>query len=85
VLNSSVQHVVTHDDYLREDKQKEIEVFNQKLKECLDDENFVVPGNGFADMFLEDIDDLVNDSGGIIHKEDHISSDEDCGENLPPK
>jgi hypothetical protein len=76
VSNLSVQHV-THDDYLKEDKQKEIEAFDQKLKEQLDDKNFVVPGEGFAGMFLEDIDDLVNDSGGIIHEEDHTPSNED--------
>jgi hypothetical protein len=66
-----------HDDYLQEDKQKEIEAFDQKLKEQLDDESFVVPGEGFAGMFLEDIDDLVNYSGGIIHEEDHTPSNED--------
>jgi hypothetical protein len=37
---------------------KEIKAFNQKLKECLDYENFVVHGNGFAGMFLEDIYEL---------------------------
>jgi hypothetical protein len=40
--NSSVQPV-TQDDYHQEDKHKEIEAFDQKLKEWLDDENFVVP------------------------------------------
>jgi hypothetical protein len=65
VSNSSVQHD-TH------------EASDQKLKELLDQKNFVVPGKGFAGMFLKDIDDLVNnfvnDCGGIIHEEDHTPS-----------
>jgi hypothetical protein len=82
--SSSIQHV-THDDYLQKDKRKEIKVFDQKLKDWLDDKNIVVPSDCLAGMFLEDIDDLVNDSGGIIHKEDHTPSDNDYGENFPPE
>jgi hypothetical protein len=36
-------------------------------------------------MFLEDVDDLVNDSGSIVHKEDHTPSDKDYGEDFPPE
>jgi hypothetical protein len=82
--SSSIQHV-THDDYLQKDKHKEIKVFDQKLKDWLDDKNIVVPSDCLAGMFLKDIDDLVNDSGGIIHKEDHTPIDNDYGENFPPE
>jgi hypothetical protein len=81
--NLTVQHV-TQDDYLQEDKCKEIKAFDQKLKKQLDAKNFVVPSDDLAGMFLEDVDDLVNDFGGIIHEEDHTPSDEDYGENFPP-
>jgi hypothetical protein len=66
VSNSSIQHV-THDNYLQKDKCKEIKVFDQKLKDWADDKNIVVPGDCLACMFLEDIDDLANDSGGWHH------------------
>ena len=45
----------------------------------------ILLSDGLAGMFLEDIDDLVNDSGGIIHEEDHTPSNEDYRENFPPE
>ena len=41
----AVEHV-TCDDYLQVDKKSEIDEFNRRLKESLDDTNFVVEGRG---------------------------------------
>jgi hypothetical protein len=51
-------------------------VFDQKLKDWLDNKNIVVPGDCLSSMFLKDIDESL----GIIHKEDHLPSDNDYGE-----
>ena len=68
ISKMSVEHV-THDDYLQADKKAEIEEFNHRLEESLDDTNFVVKGK-FDSMYLDDIDDDANP--GIIHAdEDH--------------
>ena len=50
-----------HDNYLNEDKKKQIDNFNKKLKDLLNDDNFQLDGNGeFDSMYLEDIkDDLL--------------------------
>ena len=60
---TSVEHV-TRDDYLQEDLKKEIEEFNERLEQCLSDENFVIEGDGnFDSMYLDDIDDDDNNAG----------------------
>ena len=65
ISKTSVEHV-TRDDYLQADKKKEIESFNSKLEERLDDANFMVEGEGeFDSMYLEDIDD--DENAGIAH------------------
>ena len=46
-----------HNDYLNEDKKKQIEDFNRKIDEVLNDENFTLDGDSkFDSMYLEDID-----------------------------
>jgi hypothetical protein len=54
---SVVEHV-THDDYLLQtDKKVEIEAFNCRLEESLDDANFMINGKGeFDSMYLDDFD-----------------------------
>jgi hypothetical protein len=81
ISKTSVEHV-TRDDYLQTDKKKaEIDKFNRRLEESLDDANFVVEGEGeFDSMYLEDIDDDTNPPG-VTHEEDkHTPSAEDYGD-----
>jgi hypothetical protein len=60
ISKTSVEHV-TRDDYLEADKKTEIEAFNHRLEESLDDANFTIDGEGeFDSMYLDDIDDDVN-------------------------
>jgi hypothetical protein len=43
------------------DKRKEIEEFNHQLKASLDDDNFIINGNGeFDSLYLEDTNDDYN-------------------------
>ena len=57
ISKTSVEHV-TRDDYLQTDKKAEIDEFNRKLEESLDDANFAIEGEGeFDSMYLDDIDD----------------------------
>jgi hypothetical protein len=48
MLKTLVEHV-TRDNYLQADKKSEIEDFNQKLDDALDDANFIINGNGEYD------------------------------------
>jgi hypothetical protein len=60
ISKTSVEHV-TRDDYLQADKKAEIDEFNRKLDETLDDANFIIEGDGeFESMYLEDIDYDMN-------------------------
>ena len=60
ISKTSVEHV-TRDDYLQEDKKAEIEEFNRRLEESLDDANFVIEGEGeFDSMYLDDVDNDEN-------------------------
>ena len=57
ISKSSVEHV-THDDYLNAKKKKQIDDFNTKLDDALNDANFQLDSNGkFDSMYLDDIDD----------------------------
>jgi hypothetical protein len=79
ISKTSVEHV-TRDDYLQTDKKSEIDEFNRRLEESLDDANFVVEGEGeFDSRYLDDIDDDVNP--GVTREEDkHTPSAEDYGD-----
>ncbi len=77
VLNSSVQHV-TRDDYLQEDIKKQIDEFNKKLEERLNDKNFLLFNEGFQGMYIED---LMESHSGVIHEEANTPGDEDYGDN----
>ena len=60
ISKTSVEHV-TRDDYLQTDKRAEIEEFNRRLEESLDDANFVIEGEGeFESMYLDDIEEDEN-------------------------
>jgi hypothetical protein len=84
VSNSSVQHA-TRDDYLQEDIKKQIDEFNKKLEERLNDKNFLLFNEGFQGMYIEDIEDLMESHSGVIHEEANTPSDEDYGENFAPE
>jgi hypothetical protein len=68
ISKTSVEHV-TRDDYLQADKKAEIDEFNQRQENSLDDANFAVEGEGeFESMYLEDTDDDTNP--GVTREED---------------
>jgi hypothetical protein len=68
ISKTSVEHV-TRDDYLQAEIKAEIDRFNRRIEESLDDANFVVDGEGeFDSMYLEDIDD--ENHLGIRHAND---------------
>ena len=49
---------VMHDNYLNKDKKKQIDNFNKKLNDLLNDDNFQLDGdNEFDSMYLKDIKD----------------------------
>ena len=56
ISKSTVEHVIC-DDYLNEDKKKQIKDFNKKLDNLLNDENLANDGDGkFDSMYPQDID-----------------------------
>jgi hypothetical protein len=68
ILKTSVEHV-TQDDDLLADKKTEIDKFNRRLKESLNDENFIIEGEGkFESLYHDDIED--DDYLGIAHIDD---------------
>jgi hypothetical protein len=84
VSNSFVQHV-TRDHYLQEDIKKQINEFNKKLKERLNDKNFLLFNKGFQGMYIEDIEDLMESHSSVVHEEANTPSDKDYRKNYPPK
>jgi hypothetical protein len=78
ISKTSVEHV-TRDDYLQADKKAEIDEFNHRLDESLDDANFIIEGEGeFESMYLDDIEDDGN--SGVIHMDENTPSPEDYGD-----
>jgi len=78
VSKTSVEHV-TRDEYLKPDKKKQIEDFNTKLDERLDDANFELPGDaGFDAVYLDDID--VDENPGVTFDGGVTPSDDDYGD-----
>ena len=68
ISKTSVEHV-TRNDYLQEDLKKEIEEFNERLEQCLSDENFMIEGDGrFDSMYLDDIDDDDINAGIAVNQ-----------------
>ena len=64
---SLVEHVIC-DDYLNQDKIREINNFNWKLNNLLNNDNFMMEGDGkFQSMYLEDIDDDPMFNPGIAY------------------
>jgi hypothetical protein len=55
---------VTCDDYLNEDMKAKVKDFEKKLRECLDDSNFILQGEDGVDLkMLEDLDNEGNGGG----------------------
>jgi hypothetical protein len=79
ISKTSVEHV-TRDDYLQADKKQEIQEFNRRLDESLDDANFEVEGEGeFDSMYLDDVEDDTHI--GVTHgEEQNTPSLEDYGD-----
>ena len=71
---------VTRDDYLQVDKKAEIDEFNRKLEESLDDANFIVEGEGeFESMYLDDIKE--DENPGVAYANDtNTPSDDEYGD-----
>ena len=68
----SVEHVTHDDSYLQDDTKTQIDQFNQRLEESLDDANFAIDGKGeFKSMYLEDVDD---DDNPDIHCRDDLNT-----------
>ena len=75
ISKTSVEHV-TRDDYLQADKKAEIDEFNHRLDESLDDANFIIEGEGeFESMYLDDIED--DENSGVVHMDENTPSPED--------
>ena len=80
VSKTSVEHV-TQEDYLQADIRKQIDEFNQKLEDRLDDANFRLNIDEEADLsFLEDIE--IDDSGGATTEHGVAPDDEEYGDML---
>jgi uncharacterized protein YacL (UPF0231 family) len=74
VSSTSVEHVI-HDDYLQEDIKKQIDDFNQKLEDALDDANFQVDGDGkYTSMYLNDIECPDDTNSGMAQEEENVPS-----------
>jgi hypothetical protein len=84
VSNSSIQQV-TRDDYLQEDMKQQIDEFNKKCEERLNDKNFLLFNKGFQGMYIEDIEDLMESHSDVIHEKANTPGDKDYGENFPPE
>ena len=79
IAKTPVEHV-TCDDYLQADKKAEIDEFNRRLEESLDDANFVIEGEGeFESMYLDDIEE--DENPGVAYASDaNTPSDDDYGD-----
>jgi hypothetical protein len=65
--------------YLQADKKAEIDEFNRKLEEALDDANFVIEGKGeFEPMYLDDID--KDENPGVALDDANTPADEEYGD-----
>jgi hypothetical protein len=70
---------------LQEDIKKQIDEFNKKLEERLNDKNSLLFNEGFQGMYIEDIEDLMESHSSVIHEEANTPSDKDYGEDFPPE
>jgi hypothetical protein len=82
ISKTSVEHV-TRDDYLQADKKTEIEEFNRRLDDALDDANFIIDGNGEYDTwYLDDIEDEDLNPGVVRTIDANMPSTENYGDML---
>ena len=80
VSKTSVKHVM-QEDYVQADICKQIDEFNQKLEDRLDDANFQLNIDEDADLsFLEDIE--INDSSRVTTEHGVTPGDEEYGDML---
>ena len=81
ISRTSVEHVV-RSDHLNEVKRKEIDAFNEKLKEILDDNDFTLnEDQEFQGMYLDDVEvDDRNTNLGIRHGDDTTPTAEEYGD-----
>jgi hypothetical protein len=76
IAKTSVEHVI-RDSYLQVDKKSEINKFNRRLEESLDDTNFIVEGEGeFESMYLDDIENDENPGLADANEANTLSDDE---------
>jgi hypothetical protein len=85
VSKTSVEHV-THQDYLSEDTKAKVKDYEKKLREHLDDSNFILQGEHGVDLkMLEDLDDdgtgaMVEDGITLVEEEYDGMIVEECPE-----
>jgi hypothetical protein len=84
IAKTSVEHV-TRDDYLQVDKKAEIDEFNRRLGESLNDANFAIEGEGeFKSMYLDDIEE--DENPGVAYMGDaNTPTDEEYGDMVTAK
>jgi hypothetical protein len=76
IAKMSIEHV-TRDDYLQADKKAEINEFNRRLEESLDDANFVIEGKGeFESMYLDDIEEDKNPGMAYMDDTNTLNNEE---------
>ena len=76
ISKTSVEHV-TRDDMLTSGTKQQIEIFNTKLEERLDDTNFMVNGvAGFDSTYLDDVND-DHENPGVVSDREITPTDED--------
>jgi hypothetical protein len=80
-----VEHL-TLKDYLSEDNKAKVKDFEKKLRECLDDSNFILQGEDGIDLkMLEDLNDdgisaMVQDGITPVEEEYDVMIVEECPE-----
>jgi hypothetical protein len=79
---TSVEHV-TWEDYLSKDTKTRVKEFEKKLREHLDDSNFILQGENGVDLkMLEDLDD---DGVGAMAEDGITPTEEEYGDMIVEK
>ena len=79
ISRTSVEHVV-RSDYQQEEKKKEIEEFDGKLKESLGDPANVEQDASFRGMYMDDIEADDETNVGVTHPDGQTPTDEEYGD-----
>ena len=77
VSKTSVEHG-TCKDYLSEDTKVKVKDFEKKLRECLDDSNFILQGEDGVNLKM--LEDLADDSTGAMAEDGITPMEEEYGD-----